>query len=486
MKPKALPAVLLATCFVIFGCGKKGGPEGHRADAEATGETIPDSRFPADIRRIAKKLHMPAAVVAEVRNLPMEELRRMSGECLDQNHSNGDFYKLLAAEDLVADIFIDALRKPDAFVKRSDVPGDYDCRARQALSFLSDGVHPPLIPVLKDVMRRGDVREFRIIAFALSSFTNMEVLAETDSLLRHPDPHVATMARLGVLRALQDREVSADFRTAIWPACEASFLACVGNISSSRDAARLLVALDKEKAGQTFRSSGILDVNHPLLEAALEELIRTETPLEEALLLAVLDKHDYAKAHVQNRLHALALIGLAQLKSSHAEERIMRILDGDLRWDETLGTAAWKARFTLAGRTPLAESAINAYFEKDHDIGKLSPDERRVWLVSVVDSEFSNGGATQWFENSHGGHTEETLEALRHFGATGHAEILMEINTVLAPEGSVKNQDERLAILERLTDQDSMKLERLTDRWYQLPTWGILVHEWDWKQAPVE
>lgn len=477
---------LAAAFLALSACQEKNSNGNLRENPEPEIATIPDSQFPEDIQRIAKGLHLPAYAVAEVRNLPAEELQRMSEAILNHNNATGDYTILLAAEDLVAGIFIDSLRKPDAFAKRSGVLGDYDCRAHQALSFLKEGVHPPLIPVLKEVLRRGDLREIKIISFALASFSNMEVLDETSVLLRHQDPQITVMARLGVLTALQKRQVSAEFRTAIWPACEASFLACEGDITRSRDAARLLVALNKEKAAMVFQSSGVLDVGHPLLEATLDELIRSETPPDESLLLAVLDKNDYDKIHVQKRLHALALIGLAQRNSSQAEERIARVLASDQRQDDTLGVAAWKARFKLAGRTPLVESAIDAYFEKDHKIENLNTDERRVWLISAADTEFSNGGSTQWFENRHGAYTSETLEALRHFRMAKHAEILKEINDILSPTGSVQSYDERQNILQRLTDQSASKLDRLTDQWYKLPTWEIFVHEWDWEASPAD
>lgn len=478
--------VFLATCLALVGCGKEDEPKVPTENSSSVEEAIPDSQFPEDIQRIAKRLSWSAAAVAKVRNHPKEELQRMAEEYLNQNHGNGGFHELHAAEDLVADVFIDSLRKPDAFIKRGGSLGDYDCRAHQALSFLKSGAHPTLIPVLKEIMRRGEAREIRIIAFALSSFATMEVLEETSALLRNPDQNVARSARQAVLQALQQREIASEFRAAIWPACEASFLACNADISMSRNAASLLVAVDTERAGRTFQSSGVLDVNHPLLDSVLEILIHTETPPEESLLLAVLDKNNYANAYAQSRLHALALKGLALRKSSQAEARIMGVLDGEQRWDKTLGPAAWEARFKLAGRTPLAKSAFDSYFAKDHKIENLAPEERRICLIGFADSEFRNGGATQWFENHHGGYAAETLEALQHIGATKHAEIIEGINRILSPKGPVKQQEGRQRILEKLTEEDGMKLDRLTDQWYKLSRWEVFAYEWDWKRTPGE
>lgn len=451
-------------------------------DASEPKADAAESNYPENIRKIAEKLRIPATEVARIRSLPLAELRRMSKDYINQNHNNGNFYELLAARDLVDDYFIEELLKTDAFTPRGGALGDYDCRANQILQFLDSRSTPDLVQALKEIWQRGNPRDAKIIAANLASVASMDVLEETDALLRSPDKATANLARIGLLRTLRKSVVDEEFRTAIWPASEASFLACKGDLSRSRDASELLVVLNKDKACQFFEDAGVLALNHPLLEAALSQLEAVEAPPEESLLLAILDKTDYANPNTRKRLHSLALMGLAQRKSPQTEARIAEILDSDQRWDDKLGPAAWAARFKLAGISPLAKSAIDAYFERDHNLESLSETERWVCLISFSDSEFSNGGATQWFENHHGGHTSETLEALRFFGMERHAEIMKAINAILAPKGSVKDYDERQKLLEKLTDPDTDKLDRLVDQWYKLPEWEIFVHEWDWSQ----
>jgi hypothetical protein len=242
----------------------------------------------------------------------------------------------------------------------------------------------------------------------------------------------------------------------------------------------LLVALDAEKAIPVLTSSGSLQPDHPTLTSTLTELIRLKRPPSEPVLAAILAKNDYQHATTRDQIRGLALQGLAQLKSPSAAGRIDAVLDRDGQVDDSLAVAAWKARFILAERTPLVESAFDAYFRAKCDLVSLTADEKRVCLIGFADSGFSNSGATGWFENLHGGTTGETLEALKHFEATDHWEIFRQIADILAPAGSIADFDERQKLIQDLSDEAGFKLDKLTDKWHKLPKWELAVYHWEW------
>lgn len=71
------------------------------------------------------------------------------------------------------------------------------------------------------------------------------------------------------------------------------------------------------------------------------------------------------------------------------------------------------------------------------------------WLVREVEV----GGLRQFLREISGGHTAETLDALRTIGADHTAEM-MELATTVFPEEVPVDQDERLAIMEDFTGRE--------------------------------
>jgi hypothetical protein len=449
--------LFISACLLLFSCDKE-----NQSSELGDDEIINNERI-------------------DVRSLPKDELEKMVETCINQDHQHGAFQNLKAQEALVADLFIDALSRPDAFTPRKGGYGDTECRARQILSFLSDGTHPQLIPVLKEIFERGDQREIKIISFPMASFANMDVFDETERLLKNSDAAISGKAQFALQLALERRKVSTEFKEKIWQACEAVFLSDSSpDLSSFSNTSKLLMTLDSKRAVSLFKSSGVLELDHPSLLTVIDELIKNETPPDETFLLSVLDKKDSPKAFTQKRLHALALIGLAQLKSPHAEQRIADTLNSEMRFDEYVGLAAWEARFKLTDKPQLSKSAIDNYFANQQDFEKISKDEQRVNLISYADAIFSNAGVGGWFEGHEGQYTAEVLEALEYFGAKDHAKLFKQMADILAPDGSIADNKKREKILKHLSESKSIKLDKLTDEWYKLPNWELYVNEWNW------
>ena len=77
-----------------------------------------ETAYSPEILDIAKRLGISADHVQRVRSLPQDELNRMAEASIEQNHTNGVYFELLPAADLVAPLVITTLTRPNAFVQR--------------------------------------------------------------------------------------------------------------------------------------------------------------------------------------------------------------------------------------------------------------------------------------------------------------------------------------------------------------------------------
>jgi hypothetical protein len=76
--------------------------------------------------------------------------------------------------------------------------------------------------------------------------------------------------------------------------------------------------------------------------------------------------------------------------------------------DADTSARTWALIFHLADNPEVQRSAAFSSF----------------WLAYIYDAEVKNGGHLQYFHNKGVSSVEETLDALRAIGATGHAELL--------------------------------------------------------------
>jgi hypothetical protein len=93
-------------------------------------------------------------------------------------------------------------------------------------------------------------------------------------------------------------------------------------------------------------------------------------------------------------------------------------------------------------------------------------------LVRWLDREVENGGFHQFFNNSPGDKTAETIAALEEIGATKTADILRRAAAMFPAGAPPQDRDERLTVLWRQFP-DPKTFDPLNDEFYAYPD-GLL------------
>lgn len=97
----------------------------------------------------------------------------------------------------------------------------------------------------------------------------------------------------------------------------------------------------------------------------------------------------------------------------------------------------------------------------------LSEAEQTVYCIDGLEREVNNGGFAQFFLNSAGDQSRETVAALRRVGAEHTARLVERAMAPFGPEGPSPNPDERAAQLERIGDGAAALWYELDDAFFE-------------------
>jgi hypothetical protein len=98
---------------------------------------------------------------------------------------------------------------------------------------------------------------------------------------------------------------------------------------------------------------------------------------------------------------------------------------------------------------------------------RLTPALRTYYFVGCFDGELVNGGMSQFFSNSAGDYSLETLAALKEIGATMSAGLLEKALTIFPNREAPSDRKLRCELLFAFEERDPKFLEELTDVYYK-------------------
>jgi hypothetical protein len=98
---------------------------------------------------------------------------------------------------------------------------------------------------------------------------------------------------------------------------------------------------------------------------------------------------------------------------------------------------------------------------------RLSPALRTYYFVGCFDGELVNGGMSQFFSNSAGNYSSETLAALREIGAVLSAELLQKALTIFPNSEAPVDRQRRCDLLFAFEERDPKFLDALDQVYYQ-------------------
>lgn len=466
-----LPARLLIILMLCgSGCGKS-----------AKTEVKSDVNYSKEVMEIAEWSGSPPEVVAEVRSLPSSELKKLTNAYVIETGQSDSYWQLRLARDLAVPFLISVLEREDAFKKNAADMILPESPGSRALAFLKMGEHPELKPHLLKWAATGDENVLRKIDSHLVAFGSDDLLGHVEMLFEHPDMFVSSGARSGALDAIKAGRAEPRFREYVWE--HSVKLLQSKKPPGMYDPIRLMMALDEKAAQEVLLSPAVMRVDFPLLPEALSTLNGSKNPPPADFLDNLVQNAPPVPVHRRHQLWAAAIAGLILHKDPRASNYVESILSEPEKHGEELVLSAWKSRFRIHGRIPILDQAYESYEKADYQLGPLSQEEKDIILIGRLDSEVKNGGFWQWYSNADGRNFEETAKAQEKLGANKHANLVRQANRLFGSSGPSREREKMEAALEKMPDKEAVKMDALSDAWYDLPSWLLQAYEWEWQRS---
>ncbi len=115
----------------------------------------------------------------------------------------------------------------------------------------------------------------------------------------------------------------------------------------------------------------------------------------------------------------------------------------------------------------LINKTTDKYFDKG--FAYLSEHEKVLFCVWMLETEVNNGGFNQFYWNSAGDFSIETVESLNKIGAVETSSIVQAANDNFGEAGPPKERINRQEVLEELEDKGALKLDSLDEEFYSYP-----------------
>ena len=112
------------------------------------------------------------------------------------------------------------------------------------------------------------------------------------------------------------------------------------------------------------------------------------------------------------------------------------------------------------------DNYVGELCEYGDSLDKLTKAQKIFYYNQCLEREVNNGGFNQYFYNSSGDYSNETVEALKAIGAIKTSSILQRaINQF--PNGIVpKDRDERISLLQQIENKANEKCDKLDQEFY--------------------
>lgn len=442
--------------------------------------TNSDKEYSKEVLEIADRIGFEPEAVEESRSLSPSELEALTNAYLAEVHQSPSYWRLMPARDLAKPYLIAAFERENPFKQNDESSTLSDSPASRALAFLELGKHDQLKAHLLRWLQTGDKTVYKVINRHLVAFGTDDLLPHVKVLFEHEDMFVSSGARSGALEAIKAGRAEAGFREFVWE--HSKELLQADQPPSMYDPIRLLVAIDEEETKELLLDPAVMHRDHPLLAEALSTLNQLKSPPDGKFLNSLIADDTLAPDHSRDRIHKAAIFGLIVSQDPTAHAHVERILAAPNKFSEDMVLAAWTARFKLGERTPIYDSAFDAYKKAGYEMHGLSQDERDIILMHYLDAEVRNGGFWQWYYNDFGRFGVDTRDALKKVGATKHAQVVDSANRLFGPSGPPKSRELVQKSLDSMSEKNAQKMDALNDAWYDLPSWALNAAAWDWNR----
>ncbi|ADG65992.1 hypothetical protein Plim_0140 [Planctopirus limnophila DSM 3776] len=306
-----------------------------------------------------------------------------------------------------------------------------------------------------------DNEHFRVYAaLAMANIGTAECIPHTLKSLTDQNPQVCTFGMYGIHRGITAQRSEKAFLDAVFPTLIE--LLTRDDLSTTRTAPELLLAIDRERATEILISSANLAVDNNRSEYNLLALNNAKVKIPHERLLPFLNTvKPLIGKYPHSYEYSAALVSYAINPDSKAQEVIQSELNST---EEVVRRGAGEAIAILHGVLDAYGYALNRMDDLGFD--DLSSPLKLYLAVRIYDSEVNNGGHTQFFSNSSGGHWMEALKGLKEMGAHERAKVLEEAIKLFGASGPSRNDENRHKELAKLVSRHRKLFESLDDRYY--------------------
>lgn len=113
------------------------------------------------------------------------------------------------------------------------------------------------------------------------------------------------------------------------------------------------------------------------------------------------------------------------------------------------------------------DNFISELCDYGDDFSKLTEQQKLFYLNQNLEREINNGGFNQFFSNSSGDHSHETIASLNAVGAHKTADILQKAIDQFPGSKVPKDMDERTEIIEQIEEAADGAWSELDEQFYE-------------------
>ncbi len=306
------------------------------------------------------------------------------------------------------------------------------------------------------------------VALVIASTGSETAVPHIEKSLHDPEEYVRSYALMGMQRALKGERIGPATRSrlfemvaSMWPADTA--------FATGDGIPDVLLQLDRERAIARLSEPDVLTAEFEPVWRALEAFRNHSVVIPREKLLpiiaaAAVEPLEYPKPSILGE--ALACLGACRdPQDLPVLERYLEHADGSVAAGAVNGIYAWR-RYKETVRDP---------YDAGQALGwdRLTPAEKHLLSIRMLDAEVNNGGFAQFFFNSSGDRWPEALAGLEAAGAEQHAALLRAVLERFPGGQPATGRDKRQDELSKIARKREDPFHAQDEAWYALPD-GLL------------
>ncbi|OAI45746.1 hypothetical protein AYO44_12460 [Planctomycetaceae bacterium SCGC AG-212-F19] len=320
---------------------------------------------------------------------------------------------------------------------------------------------PEAVPLLAPFVRHRDKKLRETAGEVLAYFGYAACIDPVSSSLNDEDAYVRNAVLGAINKGIEEGHANPKFLEAVFD----RIVPLLNRPDATVDglAPLTLLAIDRQRAIPVLFSEQFFTVDNREVHYILKALTQRNIPVPREQLIKLLEQlRPQATEYPHEYSFGEALVLLAQSKDSEAQKWIREALQST---SEKVREEAARALGLLHG----LDDPVHFAYDRLRSVGyeDLTQPQQALFRVHLLAAEVRNGGFAQYFVNSSGDMTHETLKDLTSMRLQHTKKILQEAMELFGPEGPSPDRKTRGRQLAALSKKQDAILDRLNSAFYE-------------------